>query len=397
MIARPTIARLAFALAALLLVALPARAADNLDHRAVAATIVAKGDALVAAYDPARGIDTADGFSDLYFSVFEESGLEADIGAADPSAKVELESLFAALIGQATDGAPKDKLNAAWASLHSRLTAVADARADAGSGWASAFLQSLLILLREGFEAILVVGALVAYLKKLDARDKLKVVWNAVIVALIMSAATAWALNSLMTVAGTGREAVEGATMLVAALVLAYVSHWLFARREAQKWQGYIKSQVEKALSGGEVFSLGFAAFLAVYREGAETVLFYQALVSSAPGEGGAIVAGFATACTGLVAIYWAIRSASMRIPLKPFFAGTAVLLYALAVVFAGQGVLELQEARWASITPLAGFPRIPALGLFPTAETLAAQAVLLGILVPMVGLWAVRRLRTAP
>ncbi len=382
----------------LLLIPGLAHAEGPVDHRAVAARIVAQGHALVGAYDPANGQDTSDAFSDLYFNVFEETGLEADIGAADPGVKTELESYFAAVIGSAAKGAPKATIEQHWRKLETRLTEVADQRAEAvKSGWVGAFLQSLLILLREGFEAILVIGALVAYLKRLGADDKLKVVWQAVALALVASAATAWAMNSLIETSGADREAMEGATMLVAALVLTYVSHWLFARREAQRWQGYIKEQIEKALSGGQMFSLGFAAFLAVYREGAETVLFYQALMGSAPGHSAAIGAGFVVAAFGLVAIYWAIRRASMKIPLAPFFTGTAILLYALAVVFAGQGMLELQEARWVSVTPLAGFPNLPSIGLFPTLESVAAQALLLATLIPVIGMWALKRAKAAP
>ncbi|MGE5478021.1 MAG: FTR1 family iron permease [Bacteroidales bacterium] len=389
-----------FKLLAVLVLLTPfaAHAEGKLDHRAVAADIVRQGNALVAAYDPATAGTTADAFSDLYFSVFEESGLEADIGAADPAAKTELESQFAAVIGHASAKAPPAKVEAAWRALESRLVEVTNARAEAsGGGWVSAFLQSLLILLREGFEALLVVTALVAYLKRLGAEDKVRVVWIAVAVALVASGLTAWALNAVVALSGAGQEAVEGATMLVAALVLAYVSHWLFARREAQRWQGYIKDQVSKALSGGQMFSLGFAAFLSVYREGAETVLFYQALAGGAPGQSSAIALGFVSAVVALGAVYWVMRRASMKLPLGPFFAGTAVLLYALAVTFAGNGVLELQEARLVAATPLSGLPAIPALGLFPTLETVAAQALLVLALVPVLGTWAVKRMRATP
>jgi high-affinity iron transporter len=217
------------------------------------------------------------------------------------------------------------------------------------------------------------------------------------VLALLASLATAWAMNEVLALSGASREAAEGVTMLVAAAVLAYVSHWLFARREAQRWQGYIKEQIGRALSGGQVFSLGFAAFLAVYREGAETVLFYQALAGAAPGQSAAIAAGFAVAAAGLVLVYWVIRKASMKLPLGPFFAGTAILLYALAVVFAGGGVLELQGARLIPATPLAGIPSIPLLGLFPTVESVVAQMVLLAALLPVLALWAAKRRRAAP
>lgn len=386
------------ALAVLLLPAVARAEGGALDQRAVAARIVGEGNAVVGRYDPAKGSATADAVSDLYFSVFEDTGLEADIGAADPSAKTVLETQFAAVIGLANANAPKAQVEAAWHKLEAHLVEVADARAAAsGSGWIGAFLQSLLILLREGFEAMLVVTALVAYLKRLGAEDKVRVVWQAVALALVASGLTAWALNALVALSGAGKELVEGITMLVAALVLAYVSHWLFARREAQRWQGYIKDQVSKALSGGQMFSLGFAAFLSVYREGAETVLFYQALIGSARDHGSAIAAGFAAAVLGLGVVYWIMRRASMKLPLGPFFAGTAVLLYALAVVFAGNSMLELQEARLISATPLAGMPSIPALGLFPTVEAVAAQSLLLLTLVPVVGTLVAKRLKATP
>lgn len=385
-------------LAALALLAFCSGAAEAaVDHRAIEARVVAAGDALVTAYDPARGDLTGDGFSDLYFNVFEDSGLEADIGAADPAAKSVLESHFAAVIGLAMKGAPKDRVAAEWGALKAALSLAVVQRAALSEGWVPAFLQSLLILLREGFEAILVIGALATYLRRLGATDQLKVVWRAVWLALAASLLTAWAIAALIKLSGPAKELVEGLTMLLAAVVLAYVSHWLFARREASRWQGYIREQVESAVSSGQLFSLGFAAFLAVYREGAETVLFYQALLSSAPGQEPAVAGGFVVAAVALVAVYHIMRRASMKLPLGLFFTGTAVLLYALAVVFAGQGVLELQEARWISATPVAGMPRVPALGLFPTAETLAAQAVVLALLLPVLGLWVIKRLRTVP
>jgi high-affinity iron transporter len=384
-------------LIALALLAFGGSAHAAVDHRAVEAQVVAAGDALVDAYDPAKGEATGDGFSDLYFNVFEESGLEADIGAADPAAKATVESHFAAVIGLTMKAAPRDRVTAEWNALKAALAAAVSLRAEMSGGWMPAFLQSLLILLREGFEAILVIGALATYLRRLGATSQLKVVWRAVWLALAASLLTAWAIAVLIKLSGPAKELVEGLTMLLAAAVLAYVSHWLFARREASRWQGYIRGQVESAVSSGQLFSLGFAAFLAVYREGAETVLFYQALLSSTPGQEPAVAGGFVAAAMALVVIYRVMRGASMKLPLGLFFTGTAVLLYALAVVFAGQGVLELQEARWIGVTPMAGMPRVPALGLFPTAETLAAQAVVLALLLPVLGLWALRRLRTTP
>ena len=367
----------------LFLATLPALAADPapVDMPAVARELAEKGDALVAAYDPAKGAEVRDGFSDLYFDVFEGSGMEQAVGAASPGTKTELESLFGAVIGKAGQGRPKAEIEAAWRTLRDRLHAVAAERAAAGTGPVAAFVQSFLILLREGVEAMLVITALVAYLRRSQQGDKVKVVWQGAGWALAASFAAAWLLTRVLNISGQGQEVLEGVVMLFAAVVLFYVSFWLLSKRETANWQAYVKAQVDAAAASGRVWALGLAAFLAVFREGAETVLFYQALMLSAPGETPALAAGFVAAAAALALIYWAMRALSFRLPIKLFFTATAALLFTLAVSFAGKGVLELQEGRLLSITPLDLVPRIEWLGLFPTAETVAAQMLLL---VPM-------------
>jgi high-affinity iron transporter len=384
--------RLLLVLFAWLAVAAPAAAETRVDFAAVVAQIEAGADKALAAYDPADGFETSDAFSGLYFDVFEASGMEAAVGAASASRKTELEARFGTVIGLSGKGAAPAEVAAAWESLRQLLRQTAQEQADAAGGSFAAFLQAFLILLREGFEAMLVVGALVAYLRRLGAADRLNVVYGGVGIALVASIAAAWVMSEVIKLSGQGREAVEGVTMLIAAAVLAWVSHWLFAKREAAKWQGYVKAQIERAVSSGQAFSLGFAAFLAVFREGAETVLFYQALLAGAPGEEIAVFAGFMGGAVALGGVYVLMRVMSVRLPLGLFFGGTAVLLYALAVIFAGNGVLELQEARWIEPTPLAGIPTIPWLGVFPTVETLSAQGVLLLMLFPVLGVWARRR-----
>lgn len=365
---------------ALLVAALPAWAAE-VDMPAIARDLQAKGDALAGAYQPASGADTASGFSDLYFDVFEGSGMEQAIGATDPAVKTEIESLFGDLIGKAGQGRSKAEVDAAWQALSSRIHAVAEAKADIRTGALPTFAQSFLILLREGFEAMLVVTALAAYLRRAGQADKIKVIWHGTLWAAAASLATAWLLTSVLNISGKGQEVLEGAVMLVAAGVLFYVSFWLLSKREAAQWQNYVKAQVEAAASGGKVWTLGLAAFLAVYREGAETVLFYQALALSAPGQMSALLAGIAAGAVALLALFVAMRALSFRLPIGLFFTATAALLFYLAVSFAGTGILELQEGRLVSITPLDFVPRIEWLGLFPTAESVAAQ---LALLIPM-------------
>jgi len=169
----------------------------------------------------------------------------------------------------------------------------------------------------------------------------------------------------------------------LAVAVLFLVSFWLISQAQAKKWQEYIQSKIQQSLSSKSNFALGFAAFLAVYREGAETVLFYQALMASNPSSAlPYIIFGFGVGLAALAVIYFIMRLGSVKLPLKPFFAVTGILLYYLAFVFAGQGVKELQAGGLVSITPLPGFPLIGFLGVFPTLETVSVQAALVVLFV---------------
>jgi high-affinity iron transporter len=188
-------------------------------------------------------------------------------------------------------------------------------------------------------------------------------------------------------ISGAGQEALEGLTMLFAAVVLFYVSYWLISKSEAARWQAFINSQINQALSRGSTFALGLAAFLAVYREGAETVLFYQALAGQADSQWQPLIVGFGLATVSLLLLYKAMQAASFKLPLGLFFSVTAALLYYLAVSFAGNGVLELQEAGWVGITPIEGGLTITWLGLYPSMESVAAQ-LLLVIPLPFALLW---------
>ena len=358
------------------------QAADSdMNFSAITAEIITNGNSAIAKYQPSiNGDDTAMVFSDIYFDQFEESGMEVAIGLRDPNLKAQLESLFGAIIGLARKNAEKQKVEKAWRNLADQLQETAEnyeAKAGENNGMWVAVLQSFLILLREGFEALLVVTALVTYLRR-TAPEKVGVIWHGTVWALVASVVTAISIGALFEVAGPIREALEGFTMLLASAVLFYVSYWLISKREANRWQSYVQGQIDKAVSGGRLFALGFAAFLAVYREGAETVLFYQAMLAGSGDNKIAIFIGFSAASATLILLYFVMRSASLKLPMRLFFSITAALLYYLAIVFAGTGVLELQEAGLISITPLDNFPRVTWLGLFPTMESVAAQIIVL-------------------
>ncbi|CCG39781.1 FTR1 family iron permease [Magnetospirillum molischianum] len=354
--------------------------AAQLDVAAAIAAVQAKGDSLVAEYDPAQKMPTMRGFSSLYFEQFD-GDLENTIGAADSALKSQLEAGFAQVIGQIRKGGTSAEVQASWQSLRDGLDKVPERIG--GGGALATFIQSFLILVREGFEAMLVVTALLAYLRRSGAAEKTVVVYQGVGLAVLASLGMAWGMSTLFSMSGAGREAMEGGTMLLASAVLFYCSYWLFAKREAARWQSYVQGQVDQALSGGRLYALGFAAFLAVFREGAETVLFYQALAAGAPGQMPALLGGLALAVVALAALYVAMRVLSIRLPLRLFFSVTAALLYYMAISFAGNGVVEMQNGHVLSVTPLAGWPSLSWLGFYPTVEGVLAQAILVVPLVP--------------
>ncbi len=311
---------------------------------------------------------------DAYLT-FEQ--VETDLRARDAGLTSRLEDEFAKLRARIEGGGSTAEL----AALHGVLLADLERAERVVSDRPSApnlVVTSFLLLLREGFEAILIVGALVTFLGKAGASERRhEVAWGAWL-AVLASGVTAVVVELLFHVSAGQREALEGFTMLLAVLVLFYVSYWLLSKIEADKWSAFLKGKITDALTSGSGLALGSVAFLAVYREGFETILFYKALLSSAgTGEAGAVALGIALGAVALVLLYLAINRWGMRIPMRPFFAVTGMLLYYMAFVFAGEGIKDLQEAGMVGLTVLEGWPRVPALGIYPTAQSLAVQGLL--------------------
>lgn len=316
---------------------------------------------------------------ETYFDVFEASGMEARIGARDAAFKTTLEGYFSRLVALMKAGAPAADLDAARAAMAADFDRAVGQLQDGGQAPAALFAYSLLIIAREGVEALLIVAAIAAYLVKTGNGDKMRVVTNSVVTALAASLVTAILLKWLLNATTASQEVMEGATMLLAALILFSMSYWLVSKAEARRWMAYIKGKMDHSLSTGSLRVLWFTSFLAVYREGAETVLFYQALSLEARDTAGglAVAGGFATGCALLAVLFFVLRHGAAKLPIRPFFMITGGLLYALAFVFAGKGMMELVEGKILEPTLLAGFPEMPLLGVFPYWQTLAPQAAL--------------------
>src|ERR1043166_2166806 len=240
------------------------------------------------------------------------------------------------------------------------------------------FSNSLLIILREGLEAALILGAILAMLKVTGATHAIYYIHLGWILALLAGALTWLATQSMLTLSGQHRESMEGFISIFAAIALFYVGYWLHTRSEAKKWRDFIQHQVTNVVSSKKIFGLVGISFFTVYREAFEVVLFYEALWLQNGADHGAILWGFVSGAVALAVVAVAILKLGLKIPLKYFFVATGTLLYIMAFIFVGNGIKELQAAGWVPSTPLSFVPQLPLLGIYPTLQTLAAQAVML-------------------
>jgi high-affinity iron transporter len=344
---------------------------------ATARRVVATLDEALTAARAGRTSDANDRAFDAYIA-FEP--LETPARARNPGLVATMERYFADFKGsvRANDLRLAERTRN---TIEAGMPAIVELTSPPGSGW-GAFLQSLLIILREGVEAILVIGAIVTFLIKTGNRERLRAIWLGVGAALVASALTAIVLATVLRALPATREIIEGVTMLIAVGVLFSVSYWLISKVEAAKWQQFIREKVTNALQHGGGKALAIVAFLAVYREGAETALFYQALFREGANVVLPISLGIAVGAVGLAIIFVLFYRYGIRIPLRPFFAGTSALLYYMAFVFMGKGIRELQEGNVVPITTLPGWPHVDAMGIFPSVETLVAQALLVVLFV---------------
>jgi high-affinity iron transporter len=315
---------------------------------------------------------------DSYFDLFEATGLERQVGALDVQQKTQIEGYFTKIVSlmlaQSAPRAVEAQIQLLEQDLAQAITALSQG---SGDFW-MLFLASLMILLREGLEALLIVGAITAFLIKSKQQQHLAVVRHAVFWALAASAATAFLFHWVFQNSGMQRELLEGMTMLLAAVLMFSMSYWVLAKVEAERWKKYIQTSLSSSLSKGSLFGFWMTCFLAVYREGAETILFYGALMNDTqPQTLWAVGLGVLVASLGLAVVYGLMRFSMVRIPLRTFFMVTGSFIYCMAFVFAGKGMLELMEAKVFEPTLLGMIPEVSLLGIYPYLETLAPQLVL--------------------
>ncbi len=327
---------------------------------------------------------------DAYLEGFEP--VEPALRVRDAAGVRRTEEAFVALRQAIDSHGTAGRVAAAGRTVLAALARAEETTAERGSA-SMAFGASLLIIVREGIEAALIVAALLGLLSKLGRDRSRRDVHAGWITALVAGAVTWIAGRGLLLRAGRA-EWLEGALTLAAAVVLFWASYWLLSRAEAKKWMSYLKERVEQgAIRGGRLGVFGIA-FLAVYREAFETALFYEALARG--GFETALLGGAAVGAVLLVGIIAILLRSAKRLPIQAFFTASGAILYALCVVFVGHGVHELQGAGALPIRPVGHF-RLEAVGVYPDLISLVPQAALVLVYLGSVALKARAGLRHEP
>jgi len=256
----------------------------------------------------------------------------------------------------------------------------------AQSAVVATFISCFVLVLREGLEAILVIAAIIAYLVKTGKKKYIMSVYVGALGGILVSILLAFLFGAVAGAqSGIAQEVFEGIGMFVAVIVLFYVSNWMLSKSETEAWERYIHKKVEASVSTGNKWVLIFAAFIAVAREGAELILFFQGVPVHGTSGRNAMILAIVLSAIVLIAVFLVFRFLTVRLPLKPFFLVTSILMYAMCFSFTGKGVSELQAAGVVNKTviPWMGF-EMDFLGIYATYESLIPQIIVLAVIITM-------------
>lgn len=315
--------------------------------------------------------------------------IESALNRVDPSLRTETEREMMQLRSAIVEGSPTEAVTA-QATKVGLLLDRADALLSSGNlSSSTVFVSSVLILLREGLESILILSAIVAFVMKTGRRDALPYIYLGLIGAVGLGAVTWGVARYALSISGANRELTEGITALLAAVMLLYVGWWLHSRSNAQAWNRFVREQLSTALAKHTLWAMAGISFFVVYRELFEVILFYETLWSQAGSVGqSAVLWGIAAATCLLVLIGSLILRYSVRLPIGPFFAVASILLAVMAVIFVGNGIAALQAADVLEVT-MVHFISLPTLGIHPTVQSLVPQALILALIAG--GIWSNR------
>ena len=321
-----------------------------------------------------------------YLSHFEY--VEIPLRVADAALTSDAETKFAEIRGLISGKASTDEVRANIVELRSLIDSAERRLTDTGIGApAVVFGQSFVIIFREGLEAVLLVSVLLGYLEAARAGRFLRPILTGMGAAVVAIFGTFLLLRGVLAALPYGREVLEAVTALFAVVLLFYVSFWLVSRMEHTRWLEFVRGRIWTAVSTGSATALMLVGFTALYREGVETALFYEALLSFGPGLGWYVTAGLGAGVAALAVVAWLIFKLGRRIPIPVFLTGAVLILTATSVTFLGNAVRSLQEADMVPLHRWDGWPDAPifiaqSLGYWPSRETILAQAALLAVYV---------------
>lgn len=335
--------------------------------------------------------------NNAYYQYYEKLGFEKNVMNAISGDRVsQVEYQFKMTRKTMRDGGSDKEIKQLVDDLKSWLVKDAAVLDGGASGNVNGFTklvtssagQAFLILIREGFEALLVVAAVIAYLVKSGNKRFTKWIYLGVVAGLAGSGLVAVLFTFLFGGSGPIQEISEGVCALIATLMLLWTSNWMLNKSSVEAWNNYIRNKTEAAVAGaqskvesgqslglGMITSLAMLSFLAVFREGAETVIFYESIYSMSQDAHGMWVGGLAAAAV-LIVIFLILRFTSVKIPIGPFFLVTSILMAALVVIFAGGGIHALIEGDLIEGTYLSTVPTNDWIGLYPYVETITAQVI---------------------
>jgi high-affinity iron transporter len=315
--------------------------------------------------------------------------VEIPLRAVEPDLTLELEYQFAELRNQMKVGAPAREVEATIEVVRQGLEDVEAMFVKAGALAPSLILSAAFIILtREGLEAVLVLAALLGYLRSVPGGLAYRRAVLGGAAAALSATMLVWVLVRFMfTLAPVARELLEAAVAFVAVGILFWTTFWLSSRYDHRRWMEFLQAKAWAAMSGGNQMALVGLGFTAIFREGLETVLFYEVLFSLGKSTQAFVWYGLAIGLLVLVLIAWLIFQSGRRLPIHTFLRTAVVMVALLSVFIIGKGVRELQEAGFMDVTLIRSLPRLPRpiaefTGIHPTLETLAAQVALAGVYV---------------
>ena len=344
-----------------------------------------------------KGDEGATLVNNAYYQYYEKLGFEKNVMNAISGDRVsQVEYQFKMTRKTMRDGGSDKEIKQLVDDLKSWLVKDAAILDGGASGNVNGFTklvtssagQAFLILIREGLEALLVVAAVIAYLVKSGNKRFTKWIYLGVVAGLAGSGLVAVLFTFLFGGSGPVQEISEGVCALIATLMLLWTSNWMLNKSSVEAWNNYIRNKTEAAVAGaqskvesgqglglGMIASLAMLSFLAVFREGAETVIFYESIYSMSQDAHGMWVGGLAAAAV-LIVIFLILRFTSVKIPIGPFFLVTSIVMAALVVIFAGGGIHALIEGDLIEGTYLSSVPTNDWIGLYPYVETITAQVI---------------------